>query len=219
MAVPDHTLPEVTRQQRHAIANVAAVVGLAAVNWILSPAQAQRWLRAMLTLPTLCAGLTLWYLWMRRSTQSADAGDALATKRYFLTALTLIVLAVGLRQIVQFGLHIWIRIGDPGADLEVERRILGLTSGAIFVVIGNRLPKILTPLSILPLPLAERVTSARRFIGSAWVILGLAMMAVHLVMPLPFARTLARWGALAGLMAMLGAIVWMNAGAGRREQS
>jgi Ca2+/Na+ antiporter len=215
--VPDQTLSEAARQQRFAVAMLVVVVVLAGVNWILSPAQAQRWLGAMLTLPALCAGLALWYVWVRRSSRSADADNAQA-KRYFMSAVTLILLAVGIPQIVQFGLEIWAKTGNPSADLEVERRLLGLAAGVVFVVIGNRLPKILTPLSILPLPLAERVTRARRFIGTVWVILGLAMMAGFLAVPLASARTLARWAAVTGLLTVLGAVVWMNSGAGGREE-
>ncbi len=216
MEAPDRTRVGIGRQLRLAIVMLIAVEVLGSVNLIQSPEQAQRWLRAMLILPALLAGAALWYVLVRRSRQPAGPADERALRQYFLEAMTLAALAVGIRQIAVFGLEIWIRFGDHRADLEIERRLLGLASGAVFVVVGNALPKILTPLSVLPLHLAERVTSARRFIGMAWVVLGLAMMTAFLATPLAAARTLERWASIAGLLTMVGGIVWMNAGTDRR---
>jgi predicted permease len=88
----------------------------------------------------------------------------------------------------------------------------------VFLVIGNALPKILTPLAILPLQLAERVTAARRFIGMTWFALGIVMAVAFLFQPLELAKTLERWSILGGLLTMLGAIIRMNLGAGRHVQ-
>jgi hypothetical protein len=216
---PTHrTLSNIHHEHGYVVAIVLLVVLLAGVNWIMEPEQALRWLRGMLTLPLLWFGLTFAYVWTRRSRPASDTDDEMAKERYFLSALTLGAVAVGIRQIAVFGLEIWVRLGDHGADLEFERRILGLATSAVFIVIGNALPKILTPLSVLPLPLAERQTSARRFIGATFVILGLALAIAFMVLPLDVAKTIGRWEAIGGLLTVFGAIVWMNAGPARREQ-
>jgi hypothetical protein len=88
---------------------------------------------------------------------------------------------------------------------------------AVFVACGNALPKILTPLSTLPLHLAERVTSGRRFADTTCFILGLAMAIAFVSLPLGLAKTLGRWAAIGGCLTILGAIIWMNAGPARRE--
>lgn len=87
----------------------------------------------------------------------------------------------------------------------------------MFVIVGNALPKILTPLSLLPRQLAELVTAARRFAGTTLVILGLVAALAFLSAPLALAAAFLRWAMAAGLLAILGAIVWMNVAAARRK--
>jgi hypothetical protein len=217
MASP-HAFVAVLGRQRLAIAAALAVGLLAAVNWIQAPDQALRWLRIMLMLPAIVLAMTLWYAARRRPHR--PTGDEPSRERYFRAALTLAVMSVAIRQLTVLGLEIWVRYGDHGADLEPERRILGLATAAVFLVVGNTLPKILTPLSMLPLRLAERVTRARRVVGTIWVGLGMAMTIGYLAMPLAQATLLARGSAVVGIAAILAAIVWMNAGpAGGREVS
>jgi hypothetical protein len=206
---------DVLRRQRLVIATVSAVLLLGAVNWMQDPTQALRWLRTMLILPVVCLGMTLWYARTRRSTRPGS--DALASERYFHAALTLCVVGVGIPQIARFGLQIWVRFGDHGADLEFERRIIGLATAAVFVFYGNALPKILTPLSMLPLRLAERVSIARRVVGPIWVVLGVAMTIAFIATPLALAQALQRWSVIAGMLTVLGAIAWMNASPVRGE--
>jgi hypothetical protein len=215
MQSPNETLLDVVRHERFAVGTALAVALLAGLNWIQDPDQAQRWLRAMLVLPAIYVGLALWYAFIRRSPRAAD--DESARRQYFHAVLTLAALAVGIRLITLFGLEIWVRLGDHRADLELERRILGLATAAVFVVVGNALPKILTPLSMLPLPLAERVTSARRIVGTIWIILGIAMAIGFVATPLTLAKMLERGAIIIGLLTILGAVVWMNAGAAEGE--
>ena len=214
---PGQTRPNAFREQGLAAAIVLLVVLLAGANWMVSPERAPHWLLGMLVLPLLWLGAMLWYVWLRRSRPAASPDDERASRRYFVSALTLAAVTVGIWQIAHFGLEIWVTIGDHGADLTFERRILGLASSAVFVVYGNALPKILTPLSILPLHLAERVTSARRFVGTTFVVLGLAMAMAFLMLPVASARVLAHWAALGGCLTLLGAIVWMNIGPAEGE--
>lgn len=218
MTPSDYTLRAVLRRQRAEAAMVGVVALLAGVNWILNPMQAERWLLAMLTLPLAFVALAWWQFWVLRSRRPTGRDDVLAIQRYFRAALALVVLAVGTWQVARLGLEIWGRLGDHRADLETERRVLGLATGTMFIVIGNALPKILTPLSMLPVHLADRVTRARRVIGTTWVVLGLIMLWFFLAMPLPVASPLARWSALAALITVLGAIIWMNTGPGRQTE-
>lgn len=214
----DSTPLDIHHAQGYAVAIMLAVVLLAGVNWILSPEQALRWFRAMLALPLTWCALTLWYHWLRRSRPASNADDAMAVKRYFLSVMTLVVFTLGIWQITVFGLEIWVRLGDHRVDLGLELRILGLAISAVFVIIGNTMPKILTPLAMLPLHLAERVTSARRFAGTTFVLLGLVLAIGFLVLPIEGARAFVPWAFVGGLLTILGAIIWMNAGPRRLEE-
>ncbi len=198
------------REQRTALVVMAAVVLLAGANWVLSPEQALRWLRAMLLLPLVWLAVMLWHRWTRQAVGPRGVDDESAMTRYFHAALSLAILAIGIRLVVSFGLEIWVRLGNPSADHGTERSILGLATSAVFVVIGNRLPKILTPLSMLPPEPAQRVTTARRFVGRSFVLIGLLLALVFVSAPLAYAVTLERWSIVLGLMLMLGAVVWMN---------
>lgn len=50
-----------------------------------------------------------------------------------------------------------------------------------------------------------------------WVILGVVMTIGFIAMPLTLAEALERWSFIAGLLTLLGAVVWMNAGPARGE--
>jgi predicted histidine transporter YuiF (NhaC family) len=189
---------------------------LAGVNWILSPEEPLRWLPAMLWLPVLWLGTTLWYRSVRRGRHASGTEDEPAIRRYFHSVLTLAVVAVGIRQIVALGLEIWVSVGHHGRDLEFERRVLGLATSAVLVFMGNALPKVLTPLAVLPLHLAERVSVARRFLGTTLVVLGLGLATTFVLLPVGSARAVGHWVATAACLAFVGTIVWMNAGPTRR---
>lgn len=196
---------------------VLAVMLLALVNWILSPDEALRWLRGMLILPVLWLALMLWRRSMLEGSRRRGVDDRRGIVRYFGSTVTLVILSVGLCQITAYALRLWVRIGDPGTDPDLERRILGLAASAVFVIIGNGLPKILTPLSVLPREKAELVTAARRFVGTTMLLLGLVAAFAFLSAPIALATAVMQWVAGAGLLTVLGAIVWMNVSASRRE--
>lgn len=206
---------DLCRRQAFVVAIVVLVAMLSVANWVVDPGQAQRWLRRLLTLPLIWFVPTLWYAW-RASTGGPDDERDAATRRYYLAALAMGVLAVGIVQATGFGLQLWVRLGGHGGDLSGPRRILGLAQGAAFIVTGNALPKILTPLTVLPLHLSERVTSARRFVGTAMVLEGLALGFAFLFLPLAPARAFARWAIVLLVATIAGAIVWMNAAPARR---
>jgi hypothetical protein len=217
MAPSDQSLLTILRQHRFVPAVLLAVMSLPIVNWALRPDRALHWLGAMLFLPGIWLGLTLWHLATLRSRRRRGLDDEAAIARYFGSTMSFVFLAVGLFQIVLFGLQIWVEVADQRIDLDVERRILGLTSSAVFVIVGNALPKILTPLSLLPREQAELVTAARRFAGTVLVILGLAAALAFLTVSLALAMALLRWAMLAGLLTIFGAIVWMNVTAAGRK--
>jgi hypothetical protein len=210
------TLLEDLRRHPFGIAVVGAVAVLAALDWILMPEQAFRWLRGMLFLPALWAGLTLWYRAVLRSRQRRGLDDAPGIRAYFDAALRLLVLAGGLELTVHMGLAAWVRLAGR-EDPDIERRVLLLTVSAVFVIFGNALPKILTPLSMLSPEAAARVTAARRFIGLTWVMLGSTMALASLATPLAFAAVVTRWAAVGCILTIPGAIVWMNLGPVGRE--
>jgi len=199
------------RQQQLIVAVVVLVVILAAANWMLSPEEAYRWLGAMLFLPLLWLGMTFWHRHTLRSARPRGV-DEEPIRRYFRSVLALIFLAAGLKLAVQFGLEIWVEFGDHRVDLDSERRILGLASGVALTIIGNALPKIVTPLSILPPGGAGRQSTARRFIGTTWVAIGLAVIVAYVALPVELAGVLRRWGTFASLFVVLAGIVWMNVG-------
>jgi hypothetical protein len=210
-------MPTESRQQRLAFTVVVLVAALAAVNWALHPEEAGRWIRAMFGLPAVWVGLSMWRQWTLRSQARRSVEDDSAVRDYFGTTVALLFLSVGGVRIVQYGLRIWIEFGGR-TDLEIERRILGLAAGAAIVFIGNGLPKILTPLAILPPDQAARVTAARRFIGLVWVLLGSTMILTFLFAPLGLARTLGPWVCGVCILTIPAAVLWMNAGPVRRNQ-
>jgi len=185
---------------------------------MLSPEEPSRWLRAILTLPSLWLVFTLWHQWTLRALRKRNVGEEPAVTRYFGSALSLVVTGTGIMLITTLSLRIWVRLGDHGADLEIERRLAGMAMSAVLIFIGNTMPKILTPLSMLPPDLATRVTTARRFVGTSAVLLGLVTFVAFLIAPVAIAASLLRWALAAGGLALVGAIVWMNVGPLRRDR-
>jgi fumarate reductase subunit D len=89
---------------------------------------------------------------------------------------------------------------------------------AVFIFVGNALPKILTPLSMLSREQAELVTTARRFIGRVFVVFGLVTALAFLMAPVELAAALLKWATGSCLLTILGAVVWMNVTPTRRKQ-
>lgn len=214
----DRKILTILRQQKVAPVIVLTVALLAAANWVLSPEEALRWLRNLLILPLLWLGLTLWHYRTLLSVRRRNVDDESAVTRYFSAALSLVVITLGILQIATLSLTIWARVGDHGADIEIERRILGIAIGCVWVFYGNAIPKILTPFAMLPPDLAARVTTARRFFGTTAVLLGLATILAFLVAPLAIAQALFKWALVAGGLALVGTVVWMNLAPARRNR-
>ena len=161
-------------------------------------------------LPLIWLVLATWDLGARASTRRRGIEDAPAIRGYFTSALVLLTLAVGIRQVAELGLHLWVQLGDRGADTTFERRVLGLATSAMFIVVGNHVPKLLTPFSLVPPARAALLATARRFVGTGWVVLGAVTAVGFFCLPLDQAARLQLWGVIAGLLAIVGAVVWMN---------
>lgn len=199
---------------------LAAVLVLVAVlngvNWILDPSRAMRWLRYMLELPLAWLVLTVYQRWTLRSRARRGLDDEAAVRRYFDSAFIPLLVLVGGVYIVRSCLIIWTTAGSGNAD--TARRLLGLAASAFIIALGNGIPKIVTPLSMLPPGGAMRQEAARRFVGLVWVLLGLAMAAAAFLAPVELVSVLNRWLIGACLLTVLAAVIWMNAGPLRREQ-
>lgn len=207
---PDHSLRGLLRERR-GVPLVMALVGVLALgNALTTPEQGRRWLVAGLLLPVLWLGLALWYRWVLAGVRQRGTGDPSDVRRYFLSAATLFVFALGVRQTVILGLDLWSGLGGPPLPPDVERRVIGGLYGVVLIGVGNALPKILTPLALLPRRHAERVTVARRFVGTTLVVLGLAVALASLTAQVAFAVRVLRLAGLAVVLSTLGAIVWMN---------
>jgi len=194
-----------------------AVIGLAAWNWLLEPSDAGRWAWAMFGLPGIWAAISIVRWWLLRVRVPRWQDDE-AARRYAdatVRFLTLFIAAIGLALAVSLGF-------DVARSLQLidgrmlEARVLGLISGAIFVVLGNGLPKILTPVSMLPDGGAERISRMRRFVGRSWVLVGLVVVTAFAFAPLESAQVARRWGVVAGVASMTAGILWVNLWPDRR---
>lgn len=204
------------RVWRLALAMSLALGVLGAWNWVLRPDEPVRWLRGILFVPAMWVVMTLYRYLFVRPTRTRDQADEAAIRRYF-EAVMLIVLAEGCLTLVTYALGIWAAVFGP-IDPDASRRIVGFTGGAMFVVVGNMVPKILTPLCLLPPGRAGRQQEARRFFGLVAVILGLTMAAVAIFAPIDLLPVAWRSALVAGGLAVLAAIVWMNAAPSQPEE-
>ena len=76
---------------------------------------------------------------------------------------------------------------DPLDEKLWARRLTMIIVGLFFADMGNRLPKMLTPLSQLSCD-AAKVQAFQRYFGRVWVVTGLAYAATWLAMPIEMAK-------------------------------
>jgi len=207
--MPDHG----TRWSGRTVTRLTLAMGLALVvsgawNWVLRPDEPLRWLRGMLLVPGAWCGMTLYRRLVVGSARDRSEADQAAVRRYFESAMLLVV-AAGAPILVGYGLRIWTTF-FPSFDAGTGARILTCTAGLVFVVVGNVLPKILTPLSMLPRGRAGRQQEARRFLGLVMVLLGLTFAAASIVAPLGVLSRVGRWTPAVFVLSTVAAIVWMN---------
>jgi hypothetical protein len=159
-------------QRLHAqVALVALlVVGLAATGWIIAPAKAAFWMLAVGTM----AGIWLVVAVIGRVRPFADQS---AAERGLLTAS---VIAAGLILAVSLGKAIAALLGFDGGEL--IDRALGVGTGAVLLVIGNTIPKVLRPLTAKRCS-PTQVQSIQRFAGWVFALAGLVSIAAWLFRP------------------------------------
>lgn len=166
-----------TTQHRPAIyplAGTVAVAGLAALNWILDPADITRWAIAGLVLPL---GWGLFEILFRNRETLRDIRGSVVL------ASTLLIVTLGFRAADAAGI-----LGMNGDD--VTRRVFGIAMGFVLVVIGNAIPKKLEPMLAKTCSPA-RLQSLQRFAGWTFVLAGLGYAAASAFMPLAYANTTA----------------------------
>lgn len=150
---------------------------LAVANWLLTPARVGSWVTALGFLAVLA--LVLWAA--PRRTSVATSHHAFSNIRNGIVFAALIIA-------VSLGAKLAVAVGAV-ADAELARRLSMVTFGMFFVITGNALPKMLTPLSATRCAGAG-VQAAQRFAGWTWVLTGLAFAIIWLVLPAPTAEPL-----------------------------
>jgi len=185
-----------------------ALAVLGTWNWVLRPDRAAHWLPGILLVPAVWLGVTLLARLFAGPARALGPTEKAAVRRYANAAMVLVLVAGG-PMLVRYALGIWAaRFGsvDPG----VGRRMVAFSLGAMLVVVGNMMPKILTPLFMLPPGRAGRQQEARRFLGLAAVLLGLTIAAAAILAPLDLLAVVGPSALVIGALAWVAAVVWMN---------
>jgi len=198
--------------QRTVFAVILLVVLLAGLNWVLEPDAAADWLKSMLVLPVMCAGAWLISRWIMHA-RTAHPDDE-AVLRYAAKSGRFFLIGIAFMGGVQAGELFFAATESFGAaaNPDLEFRYRGLMGAAMVVVLGNELPKILTPMSMLPGDGATRISIMRRFVGRAWVITGLVIAVAILATPVELAESIRLSIGMVGLGVTVAAILWMNFG-------
>jgi hypothetical protein len=211
------TNPKHSNLHSFTLAIIMIVAILAACNWFFQPDAAWVWIRAMLFLPVIWGCMTLFKRWVLRI-RSPRPGDE-SVRRYSEAAgrfFLLLIAAIGVLQTISLSFKLAAILGfEAGPEFPGRIKILGV--GIVSILIGNALPKILTPQSLLPEGGALRITTARRFVGWTWVLLGLVTALISIFLPFDLVKLAGKWMFIGGMLAILGAIVWINLGPRRRQ--
>ncbi len=154
------------------------VAGLSVTNWYFKPENASTWAIGLAAMPVIWAIVTI-IIRLRPLTSYSEA------ERRFFTAS---VFVAGLMLAGAQGLKLTDTLGD--FDMNFLDRVWGVAIGAVLVIMGNIMPKILGPLS------AKRCSpsatqSIQRFSGWSFVLAGLAWIMAWAVLPVTQANTVA----------------------------
>jgi len=178
------------------LAGTVVVAGLAALNWILDPADIMRWAIAGLVVPL---GWCLFEVLLRNRAALRDIRGSVVL------ASTLLAVTLGFRAADAAGL-----LGAGGDD--VTRRAFGVAIGLVLVVIGNAIPKKLEPMLAKSCSPAQ-LQSMQRFAGWTFVLAGLGYAAASAFVPLAYANTTATTICAGAVILVLAR--WMLISAGR----
>jgi hypothetical protein len=183
-----------------ALAPCLLVLGilLAAANWYLDPEHNRRSAAAVLFLALLVS--PLWVANRRTSSHPRYASGAGAIRHAVAFAALMIAAPLGIRLLATLG------VAHEGT---LGRRLPMIVLGAFFVVTGNALPKMLTPLSDLRCD-AATAQAIQRFSGWAWVLTGLSYAVSWIVLPIEAAESTGILVILAGLSAVVAHTVYLR---------
>lgn len=198
-----------TRPISHYLAPALLVLGtlLAAGNWYLQRQRAVTWMAAIATMVVLALVWGCLTLVFRRSKDEAARRQADASIRSGI-AFGALILVCSLA--VKLGAALG-AIDDP----DLSRRMANVIAGAVLVFVGNGLPKMLTPLSVLQCD-GARAQAFQRFAGWTWVLTGLAFAAAWLVLPIGLAKPVSLVVLVSGMVIVVAEVVRMSRGRQRQ---
>ena len=159
-------------------AQTLVVVGLASTNWYLKPESAGSWAMGAVSMPVIWVIVTL--LMRRRPLESYGEAEGRFFTRSIMAAGSILAAALGIKLARTLGAF----------DADSLERVWGVVMGAVLVVMGNLMPKTLTPLAAQPRS-ESHTQSTRRFAGWSFVLAGLAYATVWMVLPVTQANTVA----------------------------
>lgn len=160
------------------IASVLPAIGiaLAAANWHARPEAAWAWTAAIVMLAVM--------LVVRHGAARRATGDATSRLRA-ITRVSDAVIFGALMVIVPLGATL---ARAYGVLPEGEQRAAMIILGALFIVSGNAMPRMLPPLSSMRCN-GSRIQAFQRLAGWMWVLCGIGWSAAWLVLPIDAART------------------------------
>lgn len=180
---------------RSASALLVSTMALAAWNWYLMPERAASWAAALVFL----VAITVVFAIASRSAARQAEDDSTARRRAAIVRTTVVFTSLLLA--FSLGLQLATTIGVIDAP-DLKHRGTMVFIGFYFVLTGNQLPKMLTPLSELRCD-GTRTQAFQRFTGWAWVLMGLSYVACWLILPLDVAKSVSVAVLVAGMLAVV----------------
>jgi hypothetical protein len=174
---------------------VLAVVGLASAGWIFVPAKSATWLIAMASMAVIWLIVAL-VGWAR-----PFAEHSTSERRFLVTS----VAAAGLVFALALARVLAKTQGFDGGEL-IDRGA-GVAVGLILVLLGNTLPKILTPLTAKRCAPAQ-VVSIQRLAGWVFVLAGLLYAAAWAFLPIVQAQAWSDWPVMAAVAIVIARYAW-----------
>ena len=186
-----------THKRFHAIiaALTFLLVGLAITNWYFKPENARSWAIATASMPAIWGIVA--FLERRRSLESYGEGE----RRFFTGS----VIVTGLMLAGALGIKLVETLSDFNPD-NLER-VWGVGIGAGLAIMGNVMPKILSPL-VAQRCSESKTQSIQRFAGWSFVLAGLCYAIVWIVLPVNQANTVAMLIVLSSLILVVLRCTW-----------
>jgi hypothetical protein len=184
-----------------ALALVALSAILTGANWYVNPERGRAW---AITLGLIALLLVL--IWIARRLGSLRLGADWIWNGVIFAALMLIVGLGG-----KFAQTL-------GAidDQDLSRRLTMALIGAFLAMIGNAMPKMLTPLSAMACDSA-RTQAFQRFSGWTWFMAGVTYAVVWLVLPIDLAKSVGVMVIMASMFVVAGRLfqLWRTSRGGQ----